>query len=323
MARTKGALNKPKRTKKGKLIEKNSMNCSTGDTGSTTGSTTGSMKVTYVDGSTKYFTGLTSIEEDTDSNKDNAKEVIIYDGVTSIIDHIFDDCSSLTGITIPNSVTSIGTWAFSGCRSLTGIVIPNSVTSIGRGAFEYCTSLSSITITDRVTSIGDYAFFSCSSLSSITVDTGNTVFDSRDNCNAIIRTSDNTLIFGCKATVIPNSVTSIGEAAFRDCTSLTGITIPDSVTSIGNSAFAACSSLTGITIPNSVTSIGDYAFRDCTGLASVTIQNSSSKLYYNYQAFETIASNAKLYVPSNLLSNYQSDSKWTRVFKGGIYAIGS
>ena len=73
---------------------------------------------------------------------------------------------------------------------------------------------------------------------------------------------------------IPNSVTSIGDAAFRDCSSLTSITIPNSVTSIGNHAFNNCSSLTFVTIPNSVTSIGDAAFRDCSSLTSITIPNS-------------------------------------------------
>ena len=172
----------------------------------------------------------------------------------------------LTSITIPNSVTSIGNGAFSGCSSLTSITIPNSVTSIEDYAFRSCSSLTSVTIGNSVTSIGGYAFEDCSSLTSIVVETGNTTYDSRDNCNAIIETATNTLVIGCKNTIIPNSVTSIERGAFYVCTSLTSITIPNSVTSIGDHAFYNCSSLTAVTIGNSVTSIGDHAFQGCSSL---------------------------------------------------------
>ena len=77
---------------------------------------------------------------------------------------------------------------------------------------------------------------------------------------------------------IPNSVTSIGNAAFCDCYRLTSITLPNSVTSIGSSAFSGCSGLTSITIPNSVTSISDYAFNNCSGLTSITIPNSVTSI---------------------------------------------
>ena len=251
--------------KKGKLIEENSKKC-TGDTGTTTGDTP-SMKVTYTDGTEKTFYNLTSIDQNTDANKKNAKEVIIYDGVTSIGKWAFQYCSGMTSVTIPNSVTSIGWSAFNTCSSLTGITIPNSVIKIDNYAFSHCSSLTGITI--------------------------------------------------------PDSVTSIGQSAFMGCSSLTGITIPNSVTSIGWFAFYACSSLTVITIPDSVTTIGNRAFENCSKLESVTIQNSTSKLTYNTNTFANIASTAKLYVPSNLLSDYQSDSNWTGAFGGGIFEIPS
>ena len=221
--------------------------------------------------------------------------------VTSIEDWAFYDCSNLTSITIPNSVTSIGDLAFSGCSGLTSVTIPysvisigreafykcsglsslsisNGVTNIGSGAFWYCSSLTSVTIPNSVTSIEDHAFYYCSSLTNIIVEEGNTVYDSRNNCNAIIETATNTLTQGCNSTIIPNSVTSIGDAAFCGYKGLTSIPIPNSVTNIGGWAFMNCSNLTTITIPNSVTNIGDFAFNGCKGLASITIPNSITSI---------------------------------------------
>ena len=192
--------------------------------------------------------------------------------VTSIGYGAFTGCTGLTSIDIPNSVTSIDIYAFQGCTSLTSITIPNSVTSIGYCAFQSCKSLTSITIPNSVTSIGNYAFAGCSGLTSIEVEAGNTQYDSREACNAIIETESSTLIAGCMNTIIPNSVTSIENYTFYGCTGLTSITIPNSDTSIGSYAFDGCSGLTRITIPNSVTSIGIGAFAGCSGLTSIEVE---------------------------------------------------
>ena len=172
------------------------------------------------------------------------------------------------------SVTSIGSHAFSASSALTSITIPNSVTSIGQSAFKGCSGLTSVTIPNSVKTIGDRLFADCAGLTEINVESGNSVYDSRDNCNAIIETSTNTLIEGCKSTIIPNSITCIGDYAFYCRSGLKSITIPNSVTSIGGGAFMYCAGLTSITIPNSVTSIGQSAFSGCTGLISITIPNS-------------------------------------------------
>ena len=138
------------------------------------------------------------------------------------------------------SVTGIGRDAFRYCTGLTSITIPNSVTYIFDGAFFGCTGLTSITIPNSVTFTSNWVFSQCSGLESITVESGNFNYDSRKNCNAIIQTNKDILIAGCKNTVIPNSVTSIGNVAFEGCTGLTSVTIPNSVTRIGSSAFRNC-----------------------------------------------------------------------------------
>jgi hypothetical protein len=111
-------------------------------------------------------------------------------------------------------------------------------------------------------------------LTSIIVQNDNPIYDSRDNCNAIIETKSNRLIAGCQTTIIPNSVKEIGDGAFAGCWSLRSVTIPNGVTEIGDYTFQQCHNLTSVTIPDSVTSIGDWAFDECKHLTSVTIPSS-------------------------------------------------
>ena len=200
---------------------------------------------------------------------------------------------------IPEEVTSIGVYAFAKCKALTSITIPNSVTSIGNCAFYDC-ALTSITIPNSVTSIGNTAFNSCKNLTSITVANRNTVYDSRNNCNAIIQTSSNTLVVGCRSTIIPENVTNIGNCAFQDCRALTSVTIPDGVTSIGASAFSGCYALTSVTIPNSVTSIGEAAFMDCEAIISITIPNSVTSI--GRYAFVNCKALTSITIPNSVTS---------------------
>lgn len=139
---------------------------------------------------------------------------------------------------------------------------------------DYKQSIRNIVIKAGVTYIADYAFSNCSAVTSITVEAGNTYYDSRENCNAIINTVNNSLVVGCQNTLIPVNVTSIEAYAFSGRSSLTSISIPDGVTHIDYRAFMDCSALTSINIPNSVTNIGQSAFDGCSALTSINIPNS-------------------------------------------------
>ena len=297
---------------------------------------------------------VTSIADSGFQGNHEIEHVVIPNSVTSIGDFAFYGCSSLKSITIPDSITSIGDFAFRSCSGLTSITIPNSVTSIGGSAFSFCSGLTSITIPDSVTSIEGSTFHSCSGLTSIKVASGNTKYDSRDNCNAIIESSSNKLIAGCKTTIIPNTIRRIGQFAFLGCSGLTSITIPNgvtsiemrafescsgltsikvasgntkydsrdncnaiiesssnkliagckttiipnTVTSIGNYAFMSCSELTSITIPDSVTSIGECAFYECSGLTSITIGNSVTSI--GSKAFTSCNKLTKIFIPASV-----------------------
>ena len=263
------------------------------------------------------------IETATNTLVNGCMATVIPNSVTYIGEYAFGGCSGLTNLTIPNSVTSIGNEAFYACNGLTNVTIPNSVTEIGKYAFWYCSGLTSVNIGNSVTEIGELAFSGCSGLALITVESGNTIFDSRNNCNAIIKTASNTLIVGCKATVIPNSVTSIGNHAFSGCSGLTSVTIPNSVTSVGECAFNGCSALdtlnfnavncanfrissfanlniSTINIGDDVQSIPAYFAYCFKNLTSITIPNSVTSI--GNCAFSGCSGLASVTIPNSVTS---------------------
>ncbi len=194
------------------------------------------------------------------SDCSSLRSIKLPENVTGMDYYTFYGCSSLTSITMPKGVTVAGDSVFYGCSSLTSVSFLDDITEIQGQAFYGCSSLASITIPKSVVDIKDSAFEGCSGLEHIVVSEGNPVYDSRNNCNAIIQTESNTLMLGCKNTNIPNNVVSIGDSAFNQCSGLTNLKIPTGVKAIGNYAFYGCVNLTSVTVPQSVTAIGDGAF---------------------------------------------------------------
>ena len=236
--------------------------------------------------------GLTSIGGTAFCGCSGLTSVTIPSSVTNIGPSAFYNCGRLTSVTIGDSVTRIWSSAFSVCSELTSVhisdmaswcgilfdddtanplyyahnlylngekvenlVVPDGVTSIGNRAFKLCSGLTSVRIPDSVTNIGNQAFSHCSGIMSFAVGSGNANYKA---VNGLLLSKDGkTLIAGVNGDVtIPDSVTNIGNQAFRGYSRLTSVTISDSVTSIGDSAFDDCGSLTSVTIPDSVTSIG-------------------------------------------------------------------
>ncbi len=264
------------------------------------------------------------IETKTNRLITGCNNTVIPETVTTIGECAFEN-SRITSVNIPSSVNSIEDDAFLWCGHLISIIvnpgnpvydsrnncnalietnsntlikgcintrIPNSIETIDGGAFSFCPGLTTIEIPNSVTSVGSSAFWYCADLSSIIVDPGNSVYDSRNNCNAIIETQTNRLVIGCKNTIIPDTVIEIWNSAFETCTSLSSIEIPNSVIFIGERAFRGCTGLTSVELPNSLQFISDAAFFGCSGLSTINIPNSvhylGGLLFYGCSSLSTI-----------------------------------
>ena len=259
------------------------------------------------------------------------QNTVFPSSVTSIGERAFEQCSTLASISIPSSIKSIGNRAFWG-SNLSSVTFSEGLLSIGDDAF-YDTAITSITIPSSVTSIGDGAFrhaWDINQIVEIVVSEGNTVYDSRDNCNAIIETSTNTLVQGCKNTVIPSSVRHIGWFAFGPC-EFTAITndpsqagggcfyIPSSVTSIGHGAFFNNYSLTTFALPESLTELGEDALGG--GVTSL-ISTRTNPFFLDPNIGIGVAMNCVLHVPAGTKASYIAAGWTEEVFGGGIVEDG-
>ena len=201
---------------------------------------------------------------------DSFATYILHENTIGLIDRLFSECTELNSIDLPDNLKYIGCESFRRCSKMESLTIPASVIRIPLGLSE------------------------AHGLKQIVVDENNQVYDSRDNCNAIIETGTNTLIVGCQSTVIPNSVTKIGIGAFQNWETLEKITIPLSVVEITQHAFEGCSNLINV------------------------ISLSSTPPYLQGEAFTNIHPDAVLYVPD--VEAYQ-ESEWAQYFGGGIKAL--
>ena len=241
------------------------------------------------------------------------KNTVIPDSVTMIHDWAFTGCSGLTSIDLPSSIRGIGEDAFMG-TGLESIVIPELVTALGPGAVSHCSALKSVFIGKSVETLDYEVFAYCDSIETMVVDAENTNFDSRDNCNAIIHTSNNQLKFGCTTTIIPNTVKRIGEDAFKGCRGLTSVVIPESVTTIGYNAFFECTGLESVTLPSTISSLQIEAFSGCSGLREIKSRITTG-LNETWMMGEDVfagvpKSTCLLKVPTGMVYDYRHADQW-------------
>lgn len=217
---------------------------------------------------------LIEIYSNTFSNCPSLKRIVLSEGVTDIDDNCLNNCDNLTEVILPNSLDNISHYVLSECDKLERIYIPAGVEYIGKEVLS-----------------------NCPNLKEIIVDPNNPYFDSRENCNAIIDSKTGKLIVGCKGTVIPGSVTSIGENAFLG-SGIETIVIPESVTEIGANAFAGCNKLRFISLPSSITSINNYTFNCCFELSSIALPSNLKTIYEG--AFAYCTSMTSLTIPASV-----------------------
>lgn len=258
------------------------------------------------------YTGLTSI--------------IIPENVKGLSREAFLGCGHLTSITLPDGLSGIGEDCFNGCDKLTSITLPLSLSAIAKNAFQNCSSLTTVTFNSKIIDsewfshnvyfidtiiIGEdveeieansFKYFMY--LASITINPNNKKYDSRNNCNAIIETESNKLIAGCKNTVVPDGIISIGDFAFNQCIGLTTLNLPNSVTSIGEYAFYRCTGLTTLNLSQGLTSIGQYAFYNCIPLTSLTIPEGVTRI--ETCAFEGCTNLSSIAFPDDIMYATQS-----------------
>ena len=259
--------------------------------------------VLSTDGTTFIPNGITTLGKNAFYAYKGGTSMVIPNSVTTIKEQAFCQ-TNITNFKIPKSVINIALGAFNfayntvsievdkdnpkydsreNCNAIietatnkllagcVNTVIPSSVKTLGTYAYYGNYKLINFVLPKHITKIGQYAFSYCQYLKNISVEAGNPIYDSRNNCHAIIETATNKMVSGFKTTTFPESVTSIGSYAFRGMCELKSITIPSNIKTIEYHAFIGCTNLTSVTIESGVTTLGNRVFESCTGLTKIFI----------------------------------------------------
>ena len=251
---------------------------------------------------------------------ENVNNFTLPNSVTSIGEFAFSNCASWAQVSLPSSVETVGAQAFTGCMQLTSLTIPASLHSLKNDQFANCYYLQSVHIPATLTEFSGSVFRNCNRVSSITVDPQNPVYDSRNNCNAVIETSTNRLLKACDNTVLFDGITSVGDAAFSGCNGKYSIVLPGSVTKIERWAFYGAG-FKEIVLPTSVTAIEDQAFIRCSSLQKISVpasaENLSTGLFdsapnvtiYGFENSKIAQFASVKNIPFKLLGDTNSDNK--------------
>lgn len=286
--------------------------------------------------------GVTAIGEGAFSGCANLQSIHIPASVKSIGQTAFSGCTGLTSITVdpanpvydsrnacdaliekesntllvgcrksklPSTLTAIADRAFYGVDGLTSVSFPKGMLSIGERAFANCHDLRSVYFPSSLTSIGECPFAGCPSLTSISIHSENPIYDSHHDCNAIIETLTNTLLYGCKNSTIPPVVKKIGKGAFAGCRGLTSIRLHEGIISIGEDAFRDCPDLKNVAIPSTMTQIGENAFKGCRQLSVVEVRARKPLTIFDNTFSDCGA--PKLFVPKGAQRQYESAGYWS------------
>lgn len=263
--------------------------------------------------SVEFPSSLTTINASAFEHCIGIRDLQIPEGVQDMDNACFANCSGVEHLKLPETLSRVGFAVFYGCDQLRSVQIPSGLGVINYGmfgectnlndlqfgegvcwirasAFDGCSNLTTLTIPASVSSVEDNAFGRCSGLENIVVTEGNKKYVSGDAYSALIN-NEGKLILGCKNTIVPDKVTTIGKGAFFEMDQLTSIELPDSVTTIEDYAFDGCTGLTRIKIPSSVTSIAKDVFKDCSpDLYIIAKKDSAAYVYAKLNDIHTVES---------------------------------
>ena len=218
----------------------------------------------------------------------NLRSIELPPHLTVIGENAFGDCVLLEEIRLPDTIIKIDDLVFSGCSGLKKIELPEGLKKIGKAAFKNCVSLTTVNIPSTVIYLSTDLFRGCNGLKSIIVHPKNRYYKSepnkRDGSDHVLFNKNKSVIIAYPASSrevqydIPDSVTTISDWTFSECSKLNRISIPDSVNEIGEGAFCNCKLLDELIIPDTVEKIDDCAFRGCESLERILIPSSVIEL---------------------------------------------